>query len=241
MQATSDRHNQQLRQYQPLVKRMAYHLVSRLPSSVEVDDLVQVGMMGLHDAISRCEPSTGELERFARFRIKGAMIDELRELDWVSRQCRRSARRMDEAVQRLQHLLGRRPTDAEVAAELGMALKEFQLEKGRVHRSQLVHLDDMDVIGTDHEDGEDHLNPVHQSFGDWNADPLTMLQEERRMSALSAAILRLPAREQEVMVLHYTKDMKFRDIGLKMGVSESRVCQLHRHAVELLRARLHQH
>ena len=79
------------------------------------------------------------------------------------------------------------------------------------------------------------------SFGDWNADPLTMLQEERRMSALSSAILQLPAREQEVMELHYTNAMKFKDIGLKIGVSASRVCQLHRHAVELLRARLHHH
>jgi RNA polymerase sigma factor for flagellar operon FliA len=88
MLATSDTRNEQLRQFQPMVARMAYHMVSRLPASVEVDDLIQVGMIGLNDAISRCEPSTGELEKFARFRIKGAMIDELREVDWASRQCR---------------------------------------------------------------------------------------------------------------------------------------------------------
>jgi RNA polymerase sigma factor for flagellar operon FliA len=241
MHAASDSHDRQLRQFQPMVTRMAYHLVSRLPASVEVDDLVQAGMMGLSEAISRCEPSSGELERFARFRIKGAMIDELRELDWVSRHCRQSARRIDDALQRLQHRLCRRPTDAELAAELDITLEALQLEKGRVHGSQLVQLDDMDLLSGDNGDDEDHLIPGHLQFGDWNADPLVMLQKERRLDALGAAILRLPPREQEVMVLHYTLDMKFKEIGQKIGVSESRVCQLHRHAVELLRARLHQH
>lgn len=241
MHASNDRHNQQLRQFQPLVTRMAYHLVSRLPASVEVDDLVQAGMLGLSEAISRCEPSSGELERFARFRIKGAMIDELRELDWVSRQCRQSARRLDDALQRLQHRLCRRPTDAEWAAELGLTLEALQLEQGRVYRSQLVQLDDIELLGADHEDDDEHLLAGHSQFGDWNADPLTVLQKERRLSALAAAVLRLPPREQEVMVLHYTRDMKFKDVGLKIGVSESRVCQIHRHAVELLRARLQHH
>lgn len=241
MHATSDIHNKQLSQYQPLVTRMAYHMVSRLPASVDVDDLIQVGMIGLNDAISRCETSEGELEKFAKFRIRGAMIDELRELDWAPRQCRRIGRQIEAAVHLLQNRLCRRPTEIELAAELGMALEEFQSELATVYRSALVHLDDMDLLSSDDEDDDDHARSTPHPFGDWNADPLSVLQRDRQQIALSAAILALPSREQEVMALHYTRDMKFKEIGNELGVCESRVCQIHRHAVELLKAQLNSH
>jgi len=236
MSASLDHRNQQLRQYQPMVRRMAYHMISRLPASVEVDDLIQAGMIGLSDAMSRSTAQPDELEKFAMPRIRGAMIDELRESDWVSRGCRRSQRQIEDATQRLTHRLCRRPTDTELAAELEMTLADFQSELARVHRAQLVHLDDMGLLGDDDDDG------MHGGqFGDWGADPLSRLENERQHTAVDDAIRALPARERDVMLLHYRQDMTFKEIGRQIGVSESRVCQLHRQAVEMLRRRLSVH
>ncbi len=241
MQTSSEIQDRQLRQHRPMVKRMAYHMVSRLPACVDVDDLIQVGMMGLNEAISRCEPSEGDLEHFAKLRIRGAMIDELRELDWASRDCRRSGRQIEEAQNRLQHRLCRRPFESELAAELGMSLDELRADMDRVHRAQVVQLDDLNLLGPEDDDCLDDDLPVHQLFGDWSADPLVLLHREQRQAALDNAIQTLPPREQEVMKLHYQCDMKFKEIGQKLGVSESRICQIHRHAVELLRFRLRNH
>lgn len=236
MSNTLDERNQQLRQYQPMVRRMAYHLVTRLPASVEIDDLIQVGMIGLCDAIDRCTADVGGLEKFAMPRVRGAMIDELRGYDWVSRGCRRNQRQIEEATQRLTNRLCRRPTEAELAAELGMPIAEFQSELARVHRAQFVPLDDMGLLGEDDDDG------LHGGqFGDWGADPLSKLENERQHTAVDDAIRALPARERDVMLMHYRQDMTFKEIGRQIGVSESRVCQLHRQAVEMLRRRLTAH
>ena len=236
MSASLDHRNQQLRQYQPMVRRMAYHMITRLPASVEVDDLIQAGMIGLSDAISRCTGEAEGLEKFALPRVRGAMIDELRDNDWVSRGCRKSQRQIEEATQRLTHRLCRRPTDAELAAELEMPLAQYQSELARVHRAQLVHLGDTDLLGDDDDDG------LHGGqFGDWSADPLSRLENERQQVAVEAAMQALPERERDVMFMHYRRDMTFKEIGREIGVSESRVCQLHRQAVEMLRRRLTAH
>lgn len=236
MSTTLDQRDRQLLQYQPLVRRMAYHLVARLPASVEVDDLIQAGMIGLCDAIARCTAEPGGLERFPLPRVRGAMIDELRESDWVSRSCRRIQRQIEDATQRLTNRLCRRPTDAEMAADIGMPLAEFQSERARVHRAQLIRLDDMGLLGEDDDDG------VHgRQFGDWSADPLAKLEEERQHTAVDEAMQALPARERDVMLMYYRQDMTFKEIGRQIGVSESRVCQLHRAAVERLRRCLTAH
>lgn len=219
-----------------MVRRMAFHLMARLPASVEVDDLIQVGMIGLSDAISRCTAEPDGLERFAMPRVHGAMIDELRGTDWVSRGCRRSQRQIELASQQLTHRLCRRPTDTELAAELGMPLAEFQSELARVHRAQLVHLEDMGLLG----DGDDEDMPGDQVL-DWAADPLSQLENERQHTALQEAMRALPARERDVMFMHYRQDMTFKEIGRQIGVSESRVCQLHRQAVEMMRRSLTAH
>lgn len=241
MHAFNAGHDEQLQQHQPMVTRMAYHMVSRLPASVDVDDLIQVGMIGLSDAISRCKPGEGELERFAKFRIRGAMIDELRGLDWVPRQYRKSGREIELAVQRLQNQLCRRPTDTELAAELGIPLADVQHEMGKVYRAQLVQLDDMDLLNAEGDDDREGSGASGPSLGNWHADPLSLLEAGRRQNALADAIRALPSRVREVIVLHYSGDMSFREIGGQFGLSESRVCQLHRRAVELLRASLHNH
>jgi RNA polymerase sigma factor for flagellar operon FliA len=236
MNAHFDLRNQQLRQYQPMVRRMAYHMIARLPASVEVDDLIQVGMIGLSDAMARCTGEPDSLEKFAMPRVRGAMIDELRDADWASRGCRRSQRQIEAASQRLMHRLCRRPTETELAAELEMPLAEFQSELAKVHRAQLVHLEDMGLLGDDDDDGS-HGEQVL----DWAADPLSRLENERQHAALQDAMRALPARERDVMFMHYRQDMTFKDIGRQIGVSESRVCQLHRDAVAMMRRRLTAH
>ena len=234
--AAADHHAEQLRQYRPLVRRVAHHMRSRLPASVELDDLIQAGMIGLSEAIQRCDPANGELEKFAMPRIRGAMLDEARASDWAARGCRKGQRDIDQAAQRLQQRLCRRPSESEVAAELGLSLCEYQALRAKLHRAQIVHLDDLCL---DDEDSDDSLHAPQ--LGDWGADPMSRLGDQRLQQALADAIQGLPEREQQVMLHLYQDDMKLRDIGLALGVSESRVSQLHRQAIGLLRERLQLH
>lgn len=235
----ADPRNAQIRLYQPLVRRVARHLRAQLPPSVDVDDLIQAGMIGLNEAIGRCDPAEAEaggLEKFAMPRIRGAMIDELRATEWASRGCRQSRRDIDEAAQRLQQRLCRRPHDSEMAAELCLTLDEYHALQAKLHRSQLMPLDDAGLVSEEDDDG------LHGSeFGDSTHDPLSVLEQQRMRLALVDAIQGLPEREQQVMLRHYGEDMMFKDIGRELGVSESRVSQVHRHAIDLLRAQLQAH
>ena len=141
----------QLVKYSPLVKRLAHHMIAKLPPSVEVDDLIQVGMIGLTEAISRFEPSQGvQFETFASQRIRGAMIDELRGGDWMSRGSRKSQKDIEQAVHRLQQKLHRAPIESEIATEMGMKLADYQHLLGKVRGTQLVYLED--VGGSDDDD-----------------------------------------------------------------------------------------
>lgn len=235
----ADPRNEQIRLMQPLVRRVARHLRAQLPPSVDVDDLIQAGLIGLNEAIGRCDPAEAEaggLEKFAMPRIRGAMIDELRFTEWASRGCRQSRREIDEAGQRLQQRLCRRPHDSEMAAELCLSLDEYHALQAKLHRSQLMSLDDLGLAGDEDDDG------LHgREFGDTTSDPLSVLEQQRMRLALVDAIQGLPEREQQLMLKHYGEDKMFKDIGRELGVSESRVSQMHRHAVEMLRAQLQSH
>lgn len=234
----ADPRDAQIRLFQPLVRRVARHLRAQLPASVDVDDLIQAGLIGLNEAIGRCDPAEAEaggLEKFALPRIRGAMIDELRATEWASRGCRQGRRGIDEAAQRLRQRLCRRPHDSEMAAELCLSLAEYHALQAKLHRSQLMPLDDMDPTGED-DDG------LHGSaFGDSSHDPQRVLGQQRMRLALADAIRGLPEREQQLMLKHYVDDMMFKDIGRDLGVSESRVSQMHRHAIDLLRSQLQAH
>ncbi|AOF85701.1 RNA polymerase sigma factor, FliA/WhiG family protein [Hydrogenophaga sp. RAC07] len=227
--------NEQLKKYSPIVHRAAYHMVSRLPASVEVDDLIQAGMIGLCDAMDRCVPEEGELEKYAMPRIRGAMIDELRECDWMPRGSRRSRRDIDGAVQRLQQRLLRQLVAQEVASELHLDIQAYHALMGKVHLMQLVHMEDIDQLD---DEGESVLDGA---FGDWHADPLSQIENQRRRKALVEAIVGLPQREQYVIVECYVNDRKLREIALDLDVTESRVCQLRSNAITMLRARLQAH
>ncbi|HAJ14092.1 MAG TPA: RNA polymerase sigma factor FliA, partial [Comamonadaceae bacterium] len=133
-----------IRQHVPLVRRIAHHMIAKLPPNVELDDLIQVGMMGLADALSRYEATQGvQFETFATQRIRGAMLDELREGDWMSRSSRKSQKDIEHSLRRLEQKLGRPPLESEIAADMGMSLAEYQSLLGKVRGTQLVYLEDM--------------------------------------------------------------------------------------------------
>lgn len=217
--------------YAPLVKRIAYHLMARLPANVHVDDVIQNGMMGLLDAINRFEDGMGaQFETYAVQRVRGAMLDGLREDDWVPRSLRREMRRVERAIGVLEQRLGRGPSEPELAGELDMELSDYQklLLDARGH--QLVYFEDFtDGAGDDF--FEHHISEHAES-------PLDLLEDADLRTILIAAIEALPEREQLVMSLYYDEELNLREIGEVLGVSESRVCQLHSQAVARVRSRV---
>lgn len=217
--------------YAPLVKRIAYQLMSRLPASVDVDDLIQNGMMGLLDAIGRFEEGLGaQFETYAVQRIRGAMLDGLRDNDWLPRSLRRDMRRIEAAIHVLEQRNGRQPTETELAEALGMPLPEYQKMLNDARGHQLVYFEDF----TDSDD-DDFLE---HNCGRTESDPLEILTQKGMRESLIKAIEDLPEREKMVMSLYYDEELNLREIGDVLGVSESRVCQLHSQAVARLRARI---
>jgi RNA polymerase sigma factor for flagellar operon FliA len=220
-------------QFAPMVKRIAYHLMSRLPASVQLTDLIQAGLIGLMGAVSRYEETQGvQFEAYAAQRVRGAMIDELRAHDWFPRGVRKTQRRLDEALARAEQTLQRTPTETEVAEELGVPLEEYQTMLAEVHGCQLVHFDDF-------EEGDEGTYLDRHGPAD-NADPLARLTDARFRKALLAAIENLPEREKLLMGLYYEQELNFKEIAAVLGVTESRVCQLHTQAVSRLRGKLRQ-
>ncbi|MBV7544166.1 RNA polymerase sigma factor FliA [Acidovorax sp. sic0104] len=224
-----------IRQHVPLVRRIAHHMIAKLPPNVELDDLIQVGMMGLAEALSRYEVAQGvQFETFATQRIRGAMLDELREGDWMSRSSRKSQKDIEHAVHRLEQKLGRSPLESEIADEMGMALGEYQTLLGKVRGTQLVYLEDMT-----HNEDDDGFLDRHVADGD--ADPMEMLRDQRLKVSLVNAIKSLPEREQHIMGMYYEHDMNLKEIAAVLGVTESRVCQLHSQSIARLRAKMRAH
>ena len=228
--------NALIKQYQPLVRRIAHHMMVKLPANVQVDDLIQVGLIGLSEALTRYEAAQGvQFETFATQRIRGAMIDELRENDWMSRGSRKSQKDIEQALRRLEHQLGRSPLESEIAVELGMTLTDYQTLLGKVRGTQLVYLEDM---SRGHEDDDSFLD---RHVADSGADPVNMLRDHRLREALVAAIKNLPEREQFIMSMYYEQDMNLKEIAAVLDVTESRVCQLHSQSIARLRAKMRAH
>ena len=218
-------------QYAPLVKRIAHHMMARLPANVQVEDLVQTGMLGLLDAIQRYDAAQGaQFETYASQRIRGAMLDGLRSSDWFPREVRRNSRRVEDAIHVTEQRLGRTVTEREVADELGIPLEEYHKLLLEARGNQLVYYNDYD------EDGEDHFLDRH--CGDSASEPLARLMGENFHSELTRAIANLPEREKLVMALYYDEELNLKEIGEVLGVGESRVCQLHSQAIARLRSKL---
>ena len=223
--------DQLVQRFAPLVKRIAYHLMARLPSSVQVDDLIQNGMMGLLDAINRFEAGMGaQFETYAAQRVRGAMLDGLRENDWLPRSLRRDFRRIEVAISQLEQQFGRAPSEQELANSLDMSLAEYQkmLQDARGH--QLISFEDMV------EDGDEDFLERHLT--DESSEPSKLLEDQSLRQLLAQGIELLPEREKLMMALYYEQDLNLREIGAVMNVTESRICQLHSQAVARLRARI---
>lgn len=218
--------------YLPLVRRLAHHMVARLPSSVQVDDLIQAGMMGLLDALARFEEGQGaQFETYATQRIRGAMLDELRRNDWLPRGVRQAQRKIETVMRHLEHELGRSPSEGEMARAMKLSLEAYQGLLLEAHGAQLYNYDDFSAS-----DDQDHYLERH--IDENQPDPEAALGDQRFQSALVEGIEKLPEREKLVMGLYYEQDLNFKEIAAVLGVTESRICQLHSQAVGRLRARL---
>ena len=222
-----------LKQYTPLVRRMAHYMIARLPANVEVDDLIQTGMIGLADAITRYESGHGaQFETFATQRIRGSMIDELRETDWLSRTSRKEQKDIERAIHKLEQRFGRSPHEQEISDELGVSLADYQDMLTKARGSQLIYLEDL----TGRDDEDDDVLDRHVS--DEDANPLNILQNQKMREALVEAIKVLPEREQFIMGMYYEQDMNLKEIAEVLKITEARVSQLHSQTVARLRSRL---
>ncbi len=226
-----DSQHQLIERHAPLVKRIAYHLLARLPANVQVDDLIQAGMIGLLEASRKYDAGKGaSFETFAGIRIRGAMLDEVRKGDWAPRSVHRNSRMVSDAIRKIEARTGRDAKDHEVAAELQLSLEDYYGILGDTLGSRLFSFDDLLQEGENGGLQEDtsslHHGPSHE------------LEDDRFQAALADAISSLPERERLVLSLYYDEELNLKEIGEVLGVSESRVSQLHSQCAARLRARL---
>ena len=222
--------------YSPLVKFVAGRLGAGLPAHVDDSDLISYGLMGLIGAIERFEPERGiKFETFAMTRIRGAIIDELRSLDWVPRSVRSRAREIESTQAKLEHELQRAPTEAELAAKLGLSEEELQSSLLEIANSSVYALDELWTISDSSGDQVSLLDTISDPHAD---DPQESLASSEIKDRLTEAVASLPEREQLVVALYYYENLTLREIGEVLGVTESRVSQLHTKAVMRLKSAL---
>jgi RNA polymerase sigma factor for flagellar operon FliA len=222
--------------YAPLVKYVAGRMSSGLPAHVEEADLISYGLLGLISAIERFDPSRDiRFETFAITRVKGSIIDELRSLDWVPRSVRAKAREIERANAKLEHQLHRAPTDREMADALDVSIEEFQESLVRISNSSVVALDELWTVSDSSGDTVSLLDTIQDPDA---VDPSREMALTDMKDRLAEAIARLPEREKLVVALYYYENLTLREIGEVLGVTESRVSQLHTKAVLRLKSRL---
>lgn len=225
----ADQLTQMIERYAPLVKRIAYHLLARLPASVLVDDLIQSGMIGLIEAAKNFDGSKGaSFETFAGIRIRGSMLDEIRRGDWTPRSVHRNSRMIAEAIAELESELGRDVKDSEVAEKLDISLDEYHHMLSDASSGRIIGIEDLgisdDVLVTANDKDDDHL------------------YEQQATDAFQQALIKnissLPEREAIVLSLYYNDELNLKEIGAVLDVSESRVSQIHSQALVRLRSRM---
>jgi RNA polymerase sigma factor for flagellar operon FliA len=220
--------------YAPLVKYVAGRVGSGLPSHVEESDLVQYGLLGLLGAVERYDPGRDvKFETYAIARIRGSIIDELRAMDWVPRSLRARARDIERAISALEARLGRAPSDEEVAEKLGMTQADLDESLSEIGRSSIAALDELWTVSSSGGDRVPLIDSIEDTHG---PEPQSALAEAELKDALGEAIARLPERERLVVTLYYYEELTLREIGEVLGVTESRVSQLHTKAVLRLKA-----
>ncbi len=220
-----------IEQYAPLVKRIAHHMMMRMPASVQVEDLIQAGMVGLIEASQKYDASKGaSFETYAGIRIRGSIVDEMRRGDWAPRSVHRNARKVQDAIAQVEAKTGRDATDQEVADHLEVSLEEYH--------SILQDSTSTRLFSYEEAVGDDDSRIVQDSNTQANQSPYSGLQKNNLRKCLADAIKSLPEREQLVLALYYDEELNLKEIGQILGVSESRVSQIHSQAALRLRGRL---
>ncbi len=223
-----EQRDQRIIEHIGLVKRIAYHLIVRLPSNVQVDDLIQAGMLGLIDAARHYDPSQGaSFETYAGIRVRGAMLDDVRHADWSPRSLHRKMRQLREACREIENRTGREAQDPEIAEAMAISLDEVHAIKRDHASSQLFSLD---------QDEDDAGSQARLRSG--VDDPLAALQDSDFKSGLVNVIASLSEREQMVMSLYYNEELNLKEIGQVLDISESRVCQIHSQALKNIRNKM---
>lgn len=227
--------NEMVIQYSPLIKLIAHRLAMRLPSHIQLDDLMTAGVLGLIDAIEKFDPSRDiKFKTYAEFRIRGAMLDELRAMDWVPRSIRQRSHTLEKSYTELRKKLDREATDEEMADNLGISLNEFHQWLDSVSGMSLLSFED--IKGTNGDFSREHLL---KSFSTNNSEsPVDLLELGQLRQLLGKCIDELPTKEKLVISLYYIEELTMKEIGQTLGVSESRVSQIHTKAILKLRSKL---
>lgn len=227
--STRERNQKLIESHAYLVKKIAHHIKARLPASVQIDDLIQVGLMGLMDAGKHYDPSQGaQFDTYATIRIRGAILDEVRKADWIPKSVHKRSRNLAQAIHQIEAKTGRDAKDNEVAQELGVSLEEYYHILAESSSARFLHLEDLeaDDIGS--------LGVLE----DTQNNLLDKIIDEEKKALLKQEILKLPERERLVMSLYYNSEMNLKEIGRILGISESRVSQLLSQAQHRLKSRL---
>ncbi len=234
---TMEEKNSYVEQYAPLIKYLADRLAARLPDHISRDDLMSSGVLGLIDAIDKFDPSRAIMfKTYAEFRIKGAMLDELRNLDWVPRSIRKKATQLERLWQSMEGELGRPPTDEEAAEALSVTVPEYLK---MVHEVRAVNILDLDAFKAVDKSGSRESRDIYDILADENAlDALTMLSQSEVRDVLAKAIDELAEKERLVVTLYYHEELTMKEIGQVLGYTESRISQLHTKSLLRLRTKL---
>jgi RNA polymerase sigma factor for flagellar operon FliA len=224
-----------VKQYAPLVKYVAGKVAIGMPNNVEFDDLVGFGVFGLFDAIEKYDPAKHvKFKTYAVTRIRGSIFDELRSIDWVPRSVRQKSREVEETIRALEARLGRAATDEEIADELGMDVEDFQTLILKISGTSVLSLNDVWYSGEE----DDKISIVESIESPGSLNPDTIVERDEIKRVIIDAISELPDKEKKVLILYYYEDLTLKEIGHVLGVTESRISQLHTKAIMRLRSRL---
>ena len=235
IEITTENREEVIKRYSPMIKYVANRIAMRLPPHIEVDDLISVGVLGLMDAISKYDSSRGaKFKTYAEFRVRGAILDELRAMDWVPRSIRQKASNVDKVVQSLQAKLSRAPEDEEVAEEMGLSLGQFH---DTLNETKSIPIFSLEDLGIAKESGEQQ-SLLDCLAGKADADPQTQIRLIELKEIIAKAIDALPEKERLMVSLYYYEELTMKEIGAVLEITESRVSQIHSKAVYRLRTKL---
>ncbi len=224
-----------VKQYAPLVKYVAGKVAIGMPHNVEFDDLVGFGVFGLFDAIEKYDPTKHvKFKTYAVTRIRGSIFDELRSIDWVPRSVRQKSREVEDTIRSLESRLGRAASDEEIAKAMSMNVQEFQSLILKISSTSILSLNDVWYSGED----DDQISIVESVESPTSLNPDTIVEREEIKRVIVEAISELPEKEKKVLILYYYEDLTLKEIGHVLGVTESRISQLHTKAIMRLRSKL---